>query len=66
MRALLGRRPAARSLFAGDDVTDLDAFAVVDLAIAVRSDESPPGLLEAAGLVIDDVPALLARLADAT
>jgi trehalose-phosphatase len=63
VRALLALRPCERSLFAGDDVTDLDAFREVDLAIAVRSDESPPGLLEAAGLVVDDVPALLARLA---
>jgi trehalose 6-phosphate phosphatase len=65
VRALLELRPCRRSLFAGDDVTDLDAFAEVDLAIAVRSAESPPGLLEAAGLVVDDVPALLARLSAA-
>src|SRR4051794_38660833 len=65
VRALLQLRPARRSLFAGDDVTDLDAFQEVDLAIAVRSAESPPGLLEAAALVVDDVPALLRRLSAA-
>ena len=36
VRALLRARPCDRSLYAGDDVTDIDAFAVVDVAVAVR------------------------------
>jgi trehalose-phosphatase len=62
VRALLRERPCARSLYAGDDVTDIDAFAVVDVAVAVVSDEAPPGLVEAATLAVGDAPALLARL----
>jgi trehalose 6-phosphate phosphatase len=49
-------------LFAGDDLADLDAFATLDLLrerglhavkVAVRSDETPSSLLEAADLVVD-------------
>jgi trehalose-phosphatase len=62
VRALLRARPCARSLYAGDDVTDLDAFAVVDVAVAVVSDEVPPGLIEAATFAVADAGELLARL----
>jgi trehalose-phosphatase len=62
VRALLAARPCARSLYAGDDTTDLDAFAVVDVSIAVVSDEAPPGLTEAADLVVERAGELLARL----
>jgi trehalose-phosphatase len=59
-RLLHGRR-LARSLFAGDDTTDLDAFAVVDVAVAVLSPESPPGLAAAAQVHVQG-PAGLAEL----
>jgi trehalose-phosphatase len=62
VRALLATRPCARSLYAGDDTTDLDAFAVVDVAVAVVSDEAPPGLTEAADLVLERADELLALL----
>jgi trehalose-phosphatase len=62
VRALLRERPCERSLYAGDDVTDIDAFAVVDVAVAVVSDEAPPGLVEAATLAVEDAQALLALL----
>jgi trehalose-phosphatase len=48
-RLLLGRR-IARSLYAGDDRTDVDAFHAVDVAVAVTSPEAPPGLEDAAHL----------------
>jgi trehalose 6-phosphate phosphatase len=49
-------------LFAGDDLADLDAFATLDalrergglaVKVAVRGNETPPPLLEAADLVVD-------------
>jgi len=67
---LLSERGLRRALYAGDDTTDLDAFAALDgLEVAVRvavvSDEGPKGLREAADVVVDG-PAefvnLLARL----
>jgi trehalose 6-phosphate phosphatase len=60
--ALLAARPCTRSLFCGDDVTDLDGFAACDVAVAVRSPEAPAGLLEAADVVVDDGAALLRAL----
>ena len=52
--ALLASHPSVRhSLYAGDDSTDLDAFEVVDVSIAVRSDEAPAELTEAAQIVVD-------------
>jgi trehalose 6-phosphate phosphatase len=62
VRSLLRARPCARSLYAGDDVTDIDAFRVADVAVAVVSDEAPPGLVEAATFSVSDVTALLDRL----
>jgi trehalose 6-phosphate phosphatase len=61
VRRLLHGRGLARSMFAGDDTTDLDAFAVVDVAVAVLSPESPPGLAAAAGMQVQG-PAGLAEL----
>jgi len=60
--ALLAARPCTRSLFCGDDVTDLDGFAACDVAVAVHSPEAPVGLLEAADVVVDDGAALLRLL----
>ena len=55
-----------RALYAGDDTTDLDAFAALDgldvaVRVAVASSEAPPGLREAADLVVES-PAELAGL----
>lgn len=66
------------ALFAGDDHGDLAGFAALDrlvaagdldhaVRIAVRSDEAPPALLDAADHLVDGPPgvaALLTRLAD--
>jgi trehalose 6-phosphate phosphatase len=68
VRALLARSGARRGLYAGDDTTDLDAFAGLAGAglehavrIAVASDEGPVELREAADLVVAG-PDELARL----
>lgn len=68
VRTLLERSGAARALYAGDDTTDLDAFAGLAGAglehavrIAVASDEGPVELREAADLVVES-PDELARL----
>jgi trehalose-6-phosphatase len=39
-------------LFAGDDVTDLDAFAVADVTVGIASDEGPPEIRDA-DVVVD-------------
>jgi trehalose 6-phosphate phosphatase len=68
VEALLGRSQATRGLYAGDDTTDLDAFAGLAAAglehavrVAVASAEGPRELLEAADLVVES-PAELATL----
>lgn len=72
--ALVERHAYRRAFYAGDDLTDLEAFRALHalegegfsaLAVAVVSDETPPGLreecdLEAAG--VDGVVALLGLL----
>jgi trehalose-phosphatase len=60
--ALLAARPSSRSLFAGDDVTDVDGFRAADVGVAVRNAEAPPSVVEAADVVVDGVDELLARL----
>jgi trehalose-phosphatase len=60
---LLGRPTIRHSLYAGDDRTDLDGFAVVNVKVAVRSDETPAELLEAADVVVDGTDGLVALLA---
>jgi trehalose 6-phosphate phosphatase len=57
VRALLAEHALRRALYAGDDTTDLDAFGGLDgcevaVRIAIASAESPPGLREAADLVV--------------
>jgi trehalose 6-phosphate phosphatase len=59
VRSLLERSRARRALYAGDDTTDLDAFAGLAAAglehvvrVAVASAEGPPELVEAADLVV--------------
>jgi trehalose 6-phosphate phosphatase len=74
---LLSESDVSVALYAGDDRTDLDAFAALRAAVAdgrldaalcvgVRSDETPPELSEAADLLVDGplgVRALLELLA---
>jgi trehalose 6-phosphate phosphatase len=72
VRTLLERSKAARALYAGDDTTDLDAFAGLAAAglehavrVAVASEEGPAELREAADLVVespDDFARLLETL----
>jgi trehalose 6-phosphate phosphatase len=62
VRALLDRHSdVRRSLYAGDDLTDLDALIVADVRIVVRSDETPAELLPVADIEVDG-PEGLARL----
>ncbi|HEY8842812.1 MAG TPA: trehalose-phosphatase, partial [Gaiellaceae bacterium] len=67
VRTLLEERGLRRALYAGDDTTDLDAFRGLDgLEVAVRvavvSPEAPPGLREAADLVVASPTELLELL----
>jgi len=72
VRTLLAESGAARALYAGDDTTDLDAFAGLRatglehaVCVAVASEEGPVELREAADLVVpgpEAFAALLARL----
>jgi trehalose 6-phosphate phosphatase len=67
---LLERRSLARALYAGDDSTDLDAFAALTalelgVRVAVASPEGPAALRERADIVLAgqaDVNGLLRRL----
>jgi len=72
VRALLERSGARRGLYAGDDATDLDAFAGLAAAglehavcVAVASEEGPRELREAADLIVgspEELAGLLAQL----
>ena len=67
VRALVERAGVDRALYAGDDTTDIDAFAGLDgLAVAVRvavdSGEAPRALLAAADLVVDGTAGVLGLL----
>jgi trehalose 6-phosphate phosphatase len=62
VRRLLGERGLDRALYAGDDTTDLDAFAALDglelaVRVAVVSNEGPSELAERADLVVGSTDA---------
>lgn len=68
---LVGELELRAVLFAGDDVADLDAYAALDrlreqdvvgVKVAVRGDETPPTLVDAADLVVDGPEGLVALL----
>jgi trehalose 6-phosphate phosphatase len=68
VRALLEHSGARLGLYAGDDTTDLDAFAGLTAAglehavrVAVASDEAPAELREAADLVVPSPEAFVER-----
>ena len=65
VRALIAESRATRALYAGDDVTDLDAFAALErselecaVRVAVASSEGPNELAERADLVVESPEAL--------
>lgn len=75
VRSMLEERDLGACAFAGDDRGDLPAFAAlaeraqrgdgfVGAAVALRSPEAPPALLERADLVVDGPAALAALLQD--
>jgi trehalose 6-phosphate phosphatase len=66
---LLAQSGLRRALYAGDDSTDLDAFAAladleVSARVAIVSPESPTQLREEADVVLDSPAALLGLLAE--
>lgn len=68
VRHLLDRHGLRRALYAGDDSTDLDAFAALDglelsVRVAVASPEAPPELSKRADIVVDSPAALAGLLA---
>jgi trehalose 6-phosphate phosphatase len=67
VRALVARAGVTRALYVGDDTTDLDAFAGLDglefgVRVAVDSGEAPPGLVEAADVIVAGPEGVLALL----
>jgi trehalose 6-phosphate phosphatase len=67
VRRLLEERGLERALYAGDDTTDLDAFAAVErlelgVRVAVASPEGPRELLSAADVVLQSQAAVLPML----
>lgn len=67
VKRLLGERGLRRALYAGDDTTDLDAFAALDglevaVRVAISSPEAPTALTETADVVVENPAALLALL----
>jgi trehalose 6-phosphate phosphatase len=66
---LLARTQLRRALYAGDDTTDLDAFAALDglelgIRVAIASAEAPAALRECADVVLDSPAALVELLAE--
>ena len=75
VRELLQRAPVRVALYAGDDVTDLDAFGVLTelvdageledaVTVGVRSDEGPREIVDQAKLVFDGIPGMQQVLAE--
>jgi trehalose 6-phosphate phosphatase len=67
VRTLLEQRGLERALYAGDDTTDLDAFAALDglalgVRVAVASPEGPQQLVAAADLVLESQALVLPLL----
>lgn len=67
VRALLTRAAVSRALYAGDDSTDLDAFAGLDdlelgVRVAVSSSEAPAALIEAADIMVSGTEGILSLL----
>jgi trehalose 6-phosphate phosphatase len=67
VRHLLSEQNLRRALYAGDDTTDLDAFAALTelelgVRVAVASPEGPPGLREGADVVVEGPQELLGLL----
>jgi trehalose 6-phosphate phosphatase len=65
--ALLRRAAVSRGLYAGDDTTDLDAFAglaelELGVRVAVASPEAPPALIAAADVVVEGTDGVLELL----
>jgi trehalose 6-phosphate phosphatase len=75
IRELLARNSVAVAMYAGDDLTDLDAFSALAEAVrngdledavtvGVRSDEAPPELIDQADLVVDGIAGMQQVLAE--
>jgi trehalose 6-phosphate phosphatase len=67
VRQLLSERGLTRALYAGDDTTDVDAFAALEglelgLRVAVTSDEAPDELVDEADIVVESPAALVGLL----
>jgi trehalose 6-phosphate phosphatase len=59
---LMATAGSRRSMYAGDDLTDVAALRVADLPVAVASPEAPAELLEAAEIVVDGPEGLVELL----
>jgi trehalose 6-phosphate phosphatase len=68
---LVGENQLSAALFAGDDVADLDAFRALDgladkgllaIKVAVRGEETPGDLVDAADVVVDGPEGLVELL----
>jgi trehalose 6-phosphate phosphatase len=67
VRRMLAEHGLRRALAAGDDTTDLDAFAALDgldvaMRVAVASEESPAALVESADVVVSSTDEFLVLL----
>lgn len=71
VRDVVRREDLRGVLYAGDDVADLEAFRAIEqlaaqdvagVKVAVRSDESPPALLDRADVILDGPGELIGLL----